>query len=94
MAASPKLKPGKREVLILPLSEAAGAGAAVAGGKAVALGRLADFGFRVPSGFVLGTGCYREYLRCGGLGERIMLELNRKPFADCWNLAASATAHG
>ncbi len=50
------------------------------GGKAWALSRLARGGFLVPGGAVVPVGAYQAYVRSTGLGERILLELNRKPF--------------
>lgn len=50
------------------------------GGKAWALSRLAREGFFVPRGAVVPVEAYREYVGKTGLGERILLELNRKPF--------------
>ena len=51
-----------------------------AGGKAWALSRLAREGFSVPRGAVVPVEAYRAYVGPTGLGERILLELNRKPF--------------
>ena len=50
------------------------------GGKAWALSRLAREGFSVPRGAVLPVEAYRAYVGPTGLRERILLELNRKPF--------------
>jgi phosphohistidine swiveling domain-containing protein len=50
------------------------------GGKAWALSRLARAGFSVPSGVVVPVEGYQAYVGPTGLRERILLELNRKPF--------------
>ena len=50
------------------------------GGKAWVLSRLAREGFSVPRGAVLPVEAYRAYVGPTGLRERILLELNRKPF--------------
>lgn len=50
------------------------------GGKAWALSRLAREGFSVPRGAVVPVEAYRAYVGPTGLRERILLELNRKPF--------------
>jgi phosphohistidine swiveling domain-containing protein len=49
----------------------------VVGGKAANLGRLHQAGFPVPPGFTIGTETYRDFVRAGGLGDRI-LELVRE----------------
>lgn len=51
-----------------------------AGGKAWALSRLGREGFPVPRGAVVPVEAYRAYVGPTGLRERILLELNRKPF--------------
>lgn len=68
--------------LIIPSDGIAAAGRARAGGKAVALAALAAAGFRVPGVIVVSTEAYRWYVSETGLRERILLELNRKDFAD------------
>jgi pyruvate,water dikinase len=50
------------------------------GGKAWALSRLAREGFSVPRGAIVPVEAYRAYVGPTGLRERILLELNRKPF--------------
>jgi pyruvate,water dikinase len=50
------------------------------GGKAWALSRLAREGFLVPRGAVVPVEAYHAYVGPTGLRERILLELNRKPF--------------
>ena len=50
------------------------------GGKAWALSRLAREGFSVPRGAVVPVEAYRAYVGPTGLRERILVELNRKPF--------------
>jgi phosphoenolpyruvate synthase/pyruvate phosphate dikinase len=68
--------------LVIPIENIAAADRALAGGKAVALAALAMAGFRVPSAVVVSTDAYRHYVTGTGLHERILLELNRKDFAD------------
>ena len=70
------------EKLILPLAEIQPDDIALAGGKGCALARLAFEGFRVPRTTVITTGAYEHFIDANGLRERILLELNRKPFAD------------
>lgn len=50
------------------------------GGKAWALSLLAREGFMVPRGAVIPIEVYRSYVAATGIGERIMMELNRKDF--------------
>jgi phosphohistidine swiveling domain-containing protein len=50
------------------------------GGKAWSLSRLAREGFSVPLGAVVPVEVYEAYVGPTGLRERILLELNRKPF--------------
>ena len=63
-----------------------------AGGKAVALGRLAGSGIPVPSGLCVMTTAYDRYLDTTGLRQRLPLLLERKPFnemrwEELWDLA-------
>jgi pyruvate,water dikinase len=53
-----------------------------AGGKAVALGRLARSGLPVPPGVCITIGAYERYLDDTGLRQRLPLLLERKPFAE------------
>ncbi|MDT8285415.1 MAG: PEP/pyruvate-binding domain-containing protein, partial [Thermovirgaceae bacterium] len=52
----------------------------ISGGKAWSLSLLAKTGFDIPEGAVLSVEAYRTYVDSTGIGERIMLEINRKPF--------------
>jgi phosphohistidine swiveling domain-containing protein len=67
---------------VLPLTGLAAVDSAVAGGKGWALHRMSVAGFAVPNTLCLTTRAYLEFARTTGLGERIHLELSRKPFAD------------
>lgn len=53
-----------------------------AGGKAVALGRLARAGLPVPPGICITTDVYQQYLDSTGLRQRLPLLLERKLFSD------------
>ena len=68
--------------LILPLEAIEESDRGVAGGKAFALGRLLRERVPAPRGVCVLTRAYREYVRRAGLLERILLELNRKPFSE------------
>ncbi|MFO7708504.1 MAG: PEP/pyruvate-binding domain-containing protein, partial [Desulfobacterales bacterium] len=50
------------------------------GGKAFALARLVQAGFRVPAFLSITSGAYRHFVEKTGLAERILLELHRKDF--------------
>jgi pyruvate,water dikinase len=52
------------------------------GGKAYALARLVEAGFRVPDFLCVTAEAYRQYLQKTGLGSRIYFELQRKPFEE------------
>lgn len=52
------------------------------GGKSFALAAMRKNGLSVPEALCLTTSAYRAYIRSTGLGERILLELNRKDFAE------------
>ena len=68
--------------LILPLAAIGPEDVALAGGKGCALARLSSEGFRVPATIVVTTGAYQHFIDTNGLQEKILLELNRKAFAD------------
>ena len=68
--------------LILPLAAIRPDDIALAGGKGCALARLDRAGFQVPFTMVVTTGAYQHFVDANGLQEKILLELNRKPFAD------------
>jgi phosphohistidine swiveling domain-containing protein len=53
-----------------------------AGGKAVALGRLARGGLTIPDGLCVTTGAYDRYLDETGLRQRLPLLLERKAFGE------------
>ena len=52
------------------------------GGKATALGRMADEGLPVPRGICITTLAYEQYLDTTGLRQRLPLLLDRKPFQE------------
>ncbi|MEI6499548.1 MAG: PEP/pyruvate-binding domain-containing protein, partial [Armatimonadota bacterium] len=52
------------------------------GGKALALAQMLQAGLTVPPALVVTADTYRRYLGDTGLGERLLLELNRKRFED------------
>jgi len=53
---------------VLPLASPA-ASADVAGGKAAGLSRLIRAGFPVPSGYVISTSAYRDFVAANGLAD-------------------------
>lgn len=53
-----------------------------AGGKAIQLARMHRQGLRLPETRFLSSDAYNAFVNCSGLRERILLELNRKPFRD------------
>lgn len=59
----------------------AAADPALAGGKAATLARLRAAGLPAPDGLVVTTAAYRAFVTNAGLGERIALELSRRPLA-------------
>lgn len=78
--------------LIYDLKDLGPADQTLAGGKAVALGRLLRAGIAVPPGICISTSAYDHYLDETGLRERIAFLLGRKAFADMrweelWDLA-------
>jgi rifampicin phosphotransferase len=56
--------------------------APLVGGKALALARLVQAGLRVPRGFCITTAAYRHFVARTELGDRIRIELARKPFEE------------
>jgi len=52
------------------------------GGKAYTLSLMAREGFEIPETLFLTVDAYHEFVKAAGLGERILLELNRKNFKD------------
>lgn len=67
---------------IVSLGERARCVSSEFGSKAETLAELSAKGFRVPDGFCLGEGIYREFLSANNLGETISLELGRKRYED------------
>lgn len=55
---------------VLPLASPA-ASADVAGGKAAGLSRLIRAGFPVPSGYVISTSAYRDFVAANGLADEV-----------------------
>ena len=53
-----------------------------AGGKSTQLARMHRLGMRLPETRFLSTDAYNAFVDSSGLRERILLELNRKPFRD------------
>jgi len=68
--------------LVIDLAELTAADLHRAGGKAVALGRLAGSGTTVPPGVCILTTAYDTYLNATGLRQRLPLLLERKPFSE------------
>jgi len=68
--------------LIIDLAELTADDLPRAGGKAVALGRLASSGVTIPPGVCILTTAYDRYLDETGLRQRLPLLLERKPFND------------
>ncbi len=52
------------------------------GGKAYTLSLMAREGFEIPETLFLTVDAYHGFVKAAGLGERILLELNRKNFKD------------
>ena len=67
---------------IVSLSERARCVSGEFGPKAETLAELSAKGFRVPRGFCLGAGIYREFLSANNLGQKISFELGRKRYED------------
>ncbi len=72
----------KSRALCIDLGELTEADLALAGGKAVALGRLARGGLPVPGGLCVTTCAYDRYLDETGLRQRLPLLLERKAFSE------------
>lgn len=68
--------------LVIDLAELTAADLPRAGGKAVALGRLAGSGTPIPPGVCVTTPVYDRYLDETGLRQRLPLLLERKPFSE------------
>ncbi len=67
---------------ILPLSAISPDATDLAGRKGCNLAILAANGFKVPATLVVTARAYRRFVATNALEERILLELNRKAFAD------------
>ena len=70
------------EAFIVPLADVSPQAVALAGGKGCNLSALATSGFPVPPTLVVTAPAYRRFIAANELEERILLELNRKAFAD------------
>lgn len=68
--------------IVIDLAELTAADLRRAGGKAVALGRLASSGAPIPPGLCVTTTAYDRYLDHTGLRQRLPLLLERKPFSE------------
>ena len=68
--------------LVIDLAELNAADLHRAGGKAVALGKLASSGTPIPPGLCVTTTAYDRYLDETGLRQRLPLLLERKPFSE------------
>jgi pyruvate,water dikinase len=67
---------------VLPLDQIRAEHRSKAGGKAYALAELTTAGLRVPAGLAVTTGAYDDYVSRTGVRERVLLELNWKPFSE------------
>ncbi len=72
---------GARGQMIVLLSAAAKHDEALLGGKAHALGRLMDAGYRVPDGFCITVAAYQRFVQEAALEATIAMELGRKPLS-------------
>lgn len=52
------------------------------GGKSRALARILEAGYNVPTSIAIESTVYTDFLKKKGLQEKILLELNRKPFEE------------
>ena len=64
----------------IPLSQSADIDEKKIGGKAAKLAQLARAGFRIPDGFSIPVGAYREFITATELDKVIQFELGRKSF--------------
>ncbi len=62
---------------VVPIDQVGADQAALVGGKAASLARLADAGIPAPGGLVVTRQAYDAFLATDGLGERIWMELGR-----------------
>ena len=68
--------------LLIPFSQIEEEDRPRVGGKALALAEMLRHGLNVPGGLAVTTDAYARHVDATGLRERILLELNRKPFQD------------
>jgi phosphoenolpyruvate synthase/pyruvate phosphate dikinase len=69
---------GADEPRVAPLSAAVALGAPVVGNKAANLARLGRARMRAPDGFCITVHAYSDFVRAGGLVDRIRMEIGRK----------------
>src|ERR671929_1097936 len=68
--------PAEAQPHVIWLQDCTGDCLALVGGKARSLGALLEHGFRVPPGFAVSTGAYREHVLHNRLAEPIERLLN------------------
>lgn len=68
--------------LILSLDQLAGADVSLVGGKAASLAKMYQAGIKVPETICVTSEAYRSYVTRTGLSEKILLEIERKPFGE------------
>lgn len=68
--------------LVLPLKTIRDEDRERVGGKAFSLARMAMSGMKVPDTLCVTTDAYMRFVKESGLRERILMEINRKPFKD------------
>jgi len=68
--------------LILPLHAIGEKDRSRVGGKGFALSLMSKKGLRVPEALCITTDAYGEYVKSTGLGNKIIMELYRKPFEE------------
>jgi pyruvate,water dikinase len=79
---------------LLPLADARAAQLAVAGGKGASLARLTVAGLPVPSGFVIATTAYEQFVQDNHLESRLLRALEPVDAADPATLEAASAAIG
>jgi len=78
---------------VLPLEKIRADARHLAGGKGLAIARMAAAGFNLPQTLVVTRSAYDAFVERSGLRERVQLELNRKEFKEMrweeiWDCAA------
>ena len=68
--------------IILPLGVLREKDKGRAGGKAIALAAMARNNITVPDGVSITVDAYHLFFSANGLRERVLMELNRKPFSE------------